>query len=495
MKDIVQICKSLSASEVRFIKSYYRSNEEKKRLKLFNLAMEQPTITDDEAATAIYGSKTETSFSHLKSRLKKDILTLLLLNEGFSHSSSAYRQAELNCRRLLIEGDILLKRGVYQPAVKILLKASRIAEEHDLPMESILIDDILRTHIGFKNGIKQYNIITEKINKQLLVLQEMLKAKELYNQILLPNIFQNNREQEYIALAQDTFRNLGEAYERTKSPNIGYLYHLSGLYYFDFIKDSGSALSLALGLAELVDREPAIRSEGRVANANLQIASILMGRYEFKRAADYAKRAVAHFKPGLGNELIALEQLFYAQLRAGDTLMAQETLDRAFNHPKLPSSALTKAKWVFAKAGMLFCLKRYDESLQALYEDNTLLQDKSGYLFGIKLLELMNFMEQGQYDFIYFRAEALRKLLQRQKNKHVIRIKAILQILLAFEKQGYDYEATYEAMGEHFRLLQSGKDDYYWSPVGFEIVRFDVWFRSKVAAHQSKKTGSNIISA
>jgi tetratricopeptide (TPR) repeat protein len=479
MKDLSQICRSLSGSEIRFIRNYYRSDEDKKRLKLFNLILDSKTVTEEDASKKIYNAPPDTAFSHLKSRLKKDILTILLLEDGFKHSSSPYRQAEVNCRRLLIEGDILLKRGVYKPAIKLLTKASRIAGEHELPLEKILIEDILRTHIGFKSGIEVYQSYSESIKKQLSLLQDILNAKELYNNILLPNLHKNNREGEYITLAKQTYERLEEAFQRTGSPNVGYLYHLTGMYYFDFVKDHKNALLLALNLLDLVEKQPSIYSSVRVANVNLQIANILMGRYHFDEASSYAQRAVEHFTSGLMNELVALEHLFYSHFRAKDFGKAEEIMEKAFRHPMIRSSALTYAKWVFAKAGLEFSLGNHDRSQDALFEDNTLLNDKSGWLFGVKLLEIMNFIELGQHDLIYFRIESLRKLLQRQKDKKVLRIKTVFQILSTFEKTGGSFEKTWAEETDKFELLQRSEGDYYWNPLGYEVIRFDDWFASK----------------
>jgi len=94
----------------------------------------------------------------------------------------------------------------------------------------------------------------------------------------------------------------------------------------------------------------------------------------------------------------------------------------------------------------------------------------------------MILMERKEYDLIDFRIEALRKLLQRQKHKSITRIKTIFQVLHVFVKEGYDYRATITETASQLALLESNENLYFWDPSGFEIFRFEGWFRAKAVS-------------
>ena len=88
-------------------------------------------------------------------------------------------------------------------------------------------------------------------------------------------------------------------------------------------------------------------------------------------------------------------------------------------------------------------------------------------------------MELEEFDMIEFRIEALRKLLQRQKDKNITRVKTIFSILSTFTKTGASYKKTYLKEKANFELLIQQEDAYNWDPLGFEVIRFDAWFLSK----------------
>lgn len=479
MEELRQIYNSLTSSEKRFVRNYYKNDPDKKRLRLFQLLDEGIEISDDEAMKEIYGNISKTAFSHLKSRLKKDIMSVLLFQEGDKQHAAPYRQAEIDCRRYLIEGDLLLKRGVYNTAIKTLNKALKLAEQYELGPEAILLQDTLRSHLGFKKGPSIYNYYTEKIHDQLQILQAILEARELYNNILLPNMFRTNQDADYVELARDSFQKLKQSYENYQSPTVGYYYFLTAYYYFEFINDFESALHYVEKLLTLTLNSPSVKSPARIANANLQLSHLLIKTGRYQNAIDYALEAMEHFKSGLMNELIANEVLFFAQFRAGYLEEAGSTVQTAMAHPKLKSSDYIHAKWWFYKAAFHFAKGEYDDSIAALHEDTTLTNDKTGWLFGYKLLEIMNYIEQEQYYLIDFRVEALRKLLQRQKKKSTKRVKMIFNVLNTYTQRDYDFQETIEKEANQLRQLQEAKGDFEWNPMGYEIIRFDDWLLSK----------------
>ncbi len=489
MKELKQIYKTLLPTEVGYLQEYYQGRGKRKRLKLLHLLEAPQTPTNALAAAHIYQpGQTASTFTHLKETVKQDMLTLLMLQDIERHSKSAYRQAEISCRKLIVEGDILLKKGVYAPAVKALEKAAKLATTFELINEKIMAEDLIRTHLGFREGLKVYQHYDQSIEDSYTLLGRLLEVKKLYYGILLPNLFATNINSEYIERCRIAHLRMQALYASSQSANVGYYMYLTGVYYYNFISDWEQAGVQAQHLVEIVEKEPAITSFLRIANAELQFAGILMKLYRFEQAAAHAQVAVDIFKGGAMNELVSLEQLFLAGFNARDASIYQSAVARAFAHVKIRSSEMLYGKWMFYKAAAAFIDGELDFSLDTLYADNTLLKDKSGWLFGHRLLEIMILMERKDFDLTDFRIEALRKLLQRQKNKSIIRIKAILHILHLFVRQGYSYKDTLAEAEPQLQLLESNTGDYFWNPMGFEAVRFDSWFRGKVSAKHPSST-------
>lgn len=495
MKDLYAIADILHNSDIRFIRRFYAAGEdsgfeEKRRLDLFEQILRKERLENEDCCKLIYGSaKSLAAFKKLKYRLKKDLFNILLVRDGPSEEQQvqAFRQAEVECRRMLLQGDLLLKRGAIDLGIKVIEKAHGIAEKNELLAEGILLGDILRTHKGYKKGIKVYEKYTEDIHKQLRLFKSVLEAKELNYRILLPHIFSKNLGKEFVEDADFARRKLAKYFEETDSPNIGYLYHLSNLYYYDLVKESDKALESAHQFLEHIVTHSAIFSNTRVANANLQIANILMHRGSFGKAIEYADQAVKLFKEGGNNQLTAIELLFLAQFRNGKYDKAEATLKRALKHSRIKKSSFTYDKWLYFHAGFKFSLGHYDESLKFLQADSALLADKSGWLFGHKLLEIMNFFEMQQFDLIEFRVESLRKLLQRQKNKNVARVKTIFRLLSLLARNAYDLTVLNKEGKEEMEKLRNGRDEFEWDATGFEFVRFDDWADEKIGMLNSVK--------
>lgn len=429
----------------------------------------------------IYGvGGNRTTFVHLKQRVKNDLMTILMLQDTERHSRSAYRQAEIESRKLILQGDILLKKGIYLPAIKALEKASKLAEKYELVNEKLQVDDLLRTHLGFKKGEKVYHSYDKSVEKSLLLLQALMETRTLYHSVLLPNMFNRSVGDDYIEKCRRAYEVMRKNYKATGSPNISYFMYLTGLYYYTFTGEWKQALSQAALLLNLVKAEEAISSGVRLANAHLQLASLQMKLYRFSQAIPNAREAARIFKGGAMNELVSLEQLFLASFNAGDRELYEDVLGRAFAHPKIHSSEVLYGKWMFYKAASLFVAKKWTEAFNTLNADSTLLKDKSGWVFGHRLLEIMILMEREQFELMEFRIEALRKLLQRQKHKEVTRIKTIFRLLHDFWRSESHYVLTMEQNTDLMELLKTGEGDYYWDPQGYEIIRFDKWFSEKL---------------
>lgn len=479
MQSLTQIIGVLKPGEVRLIRNYYKvqsNGEVQKRLTLFDLIRSGKVGSDQEAAAAIYDSAPSSAYSHLKARLQKDILSLLLLQEGSKRYETKYAQAIFDCRRMIIEGQMLIERGAYNMGVEVLTKAAALADKYEFYLEDVTINDILRTHLGVKKGIKAYNKYDKEIRQKVEKMEKLLQAKDYYHRMLVPNLFQKNREQHYSDFSKEALETLEAYYKQTKSANIGYFYYYISIYYHQIHKNMDAALQSAQNFLKLIEKHPAIHSSSRVASANFQIAVNMAYMQRYKEAMRYAEVASNKFVKGLINELAALEMLFYAALHNGDFAMCQQVLNRARAHPKIHVNKQYPAKWDYYEANLLFCMGKYEEASAKLIGYSELLKDKAGWLLGHKMLELMCMFMQDELDLMDFRTESLRKLLQRQKGENVQRSKAMMKVLETYMRLGGNLKKTREKEADRLQLLRDAEGAYSWDPLGFELVRFDAWF-------------------
>ena len=126
MKSLQSLVKILRPSEKRLLLHYYSRNtnaEEKLRLKLFKL-VDSGVESDVEAKVLLKNSSGPSAYSHLKSRLKDDILNVLLTQDTSKRLAQGNRSAELDCRKKVAQSHLLLLRGARIEGINVLTKAS-----------------------------------------------------------------------------------------------------------------------------------------------------------------------------------------------------------------------------------------------------------------------------------------------------------------------------------------------------------------------------------
>ncbi len=478
MKILTQIIRVLKPSEVRLIRNFYKvqpNGEVKRRLELFELAKAGKGGTDAEAAKAIYKGEPNSAFSHLKNRLQKDILNILLLKEGSKKYETKYAQAIFDCRRMLIEGQILIERGAYRAGEAVLLKANDLALEYELFAETMLINDLLRTTIGIRKGEQAYLAFETEISNSLDKLGKYFKVKDYYYRLGVLGQFTKKIEKSSLEYAKNALAEAEKDYKETNSPLVGYFYNFLGIFYGQLSQNYELAYTYALNYLKLVETSPSVSSETRIASANLQISSIAIHKGNYAEAINFAKTAQQKFIAGLFNELQAIEVMFIATFHLKDYAEAEHLMDEALVHPKIRANKQVPARWEYYKANLYFVNGNYNDAAVMLMKETELTKDKAGWLMGYRVLELMCAVEQDELEVFDYRAESFKKLLQRNKDENVERPRLALKILGTFIKTGGDIKKTMLEEKKNIELLKAGKDEYQWDPMGFELIRFDAW--------------------
>jgi len=217
MKNLIPIVNSFDSKERRLIRRFFNiktNGMEKKKLQLFDLII-SGVKSDKEAAQSLYGCPPNSSFSHLKKRLKKDLLNFMILNDLKSEEQGKF-EAEVKCRRMFLQGQLLIRRGVYGEGEKILNEALKLAESYEMFAEVLVIRNLLRTTFGFRKGLETYQKYSETMDYHHAELGKWLKVRQYYYQVSLLNEFKGNKK---INLEHDTAQILKEleSYDKKKS--------------------------------------------------------------------------------------------------------------------------------------------------------------------------------------------------------------------------------------------------------------------------------------
>ncbi len=485
MEKIIQLVKSLNPREISTLKRFFKSgskNQQNLRQELFHKII-QGKVSDDLTGARCIGKKPgDPAYIMLKKRLKGDILKVIVVDETSKTFSSKYFEAKFKCRLMIVEADMLLGRGITLMGEDILKDGIKLAEKYELTSEAIILYDLLQVYFGIKAGLEKYLEYSSKNKIHIILSQKKFEAQDYFRQLTMPHIFNSNKEYLYIEKSTIAIKELKKLANETNSDEIQSWYLRSNIFYSHSIGDYKKAREFAIDYLELVKLSPVIHCKDNVGGANMQLSIISIQLQEYSVGYKYAENAIKNFVNQSMNQVMAYAFLFLAALYDRQFNKAQEIFNRVEGFKLYKNHKPTQARWNYYRTHLLFAQGKYDESLALLQRENDLISDKSGWRIGFKILEMMNIIELGKYDWLDFRIETFRKLLSDVKNENITRPKLILQVIRNFIKYMYDFKATTAESKEILDLLESGTGDNRWDPIEYEITPFHVWWFNKIAA-------------
>lgn len=481
MNLVTSLVSILKPSDLNLIRRIYqgKSNEEERsmRLKLLDLIIKNPDITEVAAAQALYKTEPNKTFYQLKKRLRDDLGNFLIMQDKEKLYKSAIGRARFDCRRKLMIGELLMNRGAYTEARKILSKGLQIAKNYELFGEAVLIKDVLRTALGAKDGMKAFEQYGEGLDQDLKHQKRLLDAKALYVEITLPRQFKLG-DSDFIEYGQETLAKFEP--HPDASQHYQYYYHLSAVHYHYTIKDFKHCLSSLDKLEDIVAVNNLLHTTPRIAWCLNVYAEVYLNLKEYKQAAVYAERACGRLRKHMTNRLWALEKLFNAYFRQKDYEKALKVIEEANENKITKKNVLIQARWDFFSAAVAFSKEDWQQASEKLHLTQKLAgSDSSGWQIGYKLLEIMLAIKEKEYYTLVYLLDNLKLLLHRQGQKkanNIERPKNILKILRTYQSQNFKYTPTLKKIEKQLLNLKEGQDQFYWNPLSYEIIRFDEWF-------------------
>ncbi len=470
MEKLSRLIKSLKSSEIQLIEDFYKAKyngnaAENKRLQLFKSIATGKVHNNEEATDLLYNQKKNSALSHLKKRVEEDILNFLLFDFSYCGLSEATRE-ELHCNKMLLQGKMLLAKGIWEEGISLLEKTSQLSEKYEFTDIKLASDDILRTYNNKK--CQQYN---QHIEKSMGDYRKMLKAKGISLMFAREfGISQNEKSIENITSNQ-------EKYAKTDRPKkVIFWNKMALLQYYKNEHDFENAKKYALELLENLHADPKVFSDFTFAQANLELAKILIYLKDYNNALLRSENAIQLF-PNTSIEYVqGLQVYYFANFRSGKIKIAESAVEIALNHPLVKD--VLKSKWILLNAALMFVQKRFSVVNRMIYTQNTEKND-AYWEIGSKILEMLNILETEDFDWFEYKVESLRKRMKSLRNKSNDRIKIFYCLLKTLVRTNYDYNATVTTEKQNLDLLLSNKLTLTWDPMGYELINIRDWFLNK----------------
>lgn len=483
MDKLSKLVKALNTRERKAVKKFFRvqgMSDDNLKARLFDLLLRKEVPDDKEAARILYKAEPDAAFSMLKKRLRKDILKVMVWEEDAKSFTSDYQAAKYKARLLILEAELLIHKGLSQFAEELLQKALHITQKFELNAESITVNDLLQAHIGLKKGLDSYNYFASNNFENFELIRDKFLAQDYFRKLTMPNLFFTNKELNFLGKSKEATESLKALSEKSTSAEIRYWYLRSTIYYNHLINDYEQARIHAEEFLELIRENPVINANDNLGGACMQLSIINLYLGQYGEAINYANQSGGYFIAQSMNQVQSFDCLFGGYFYSGRYEEAAETIDTVLHFKVMQKNTFLQSRWAYYKANLLFRKGEFEDALGILQQESALLADKSGWRLGYKILEMMCIIEIGYFDWLDYRIETFRKLLSDVKKENISRPKLIHQLLKSYIKTSYDFDASTRMVHEHLELLQEGADEFRWDPKGYEMIRFDTWWASKL---------------
>ncbi|MCB0754896.1 MAG: hypothetical protein H6603_07175 [Flavobacteriales bacterium] len=480
-------------SEKRLLIHYYGRNsndEEKLRLKLFKLVNSGVT-TDEEAKLKLASKGGASSYSHLKSRLKDDILNILLMQDSSKRFAQSNRAAELDCRKKVAQSHILWLRGAEIEGMKTLDAALKVADKYELLAERLQINHLIRERLLGAGLSDQLVKLNKEIGVDIVKYEALLKVQEKSFTLASPEFAKKLKSKANEKQNLELIEELKTLYRKHKLARIGFWYYMAATEFHNAHKSFDLVAKLGLEFLKLVEKSPAVKSKNNIAGVNQTVGIAYMELRQFNEAQRHLVKSEEFFPSAGFNRLQCLQFLVQSESALGLYDNALVHVQTALDHPRIGTREILVARWWFFKACVEFGKGNFEAALKSLNKDGNLLKQVDEWNIQLRVLEMMLLVEQRDEEWLEFKLDATRKFLNRHKELYTERIRFAVDATTFLLRRELEMVPLSDALSVRLKDNLEEKPGFEWNPTGPELVRFDKW----LAKRQSLVQAENELSA
>jgi len=485
MKELAAIIQSLDKRELEVYSKLYRSGNKKEPNKaemLFDYLLEHSNTTNSEVAAALFAnSKSSVSaLSHLKKKLHNQLSVVLIAidaeDETEAGKDADYNTALRIVTRKYLERGVLVKKKVNNAAYSLSEEIYKYAKEYEIfHFWAISLMEVLASNAS--KGEKYITAVSKEIDHALNCFLKFYKGDMMLWE-LTPAMYLKNKEAEFIDRAKQIVATLKEYTKETQSDTI-LMNQLEGqMFLAEFERKPKEALTYAREKYELVTTSKALNRKGIIRASRNQLIIALINNGEFEEADKWAYTYLHEIPPQ--TIIVYADNAFRAALFSRSFKHCEEYLNLYKKSPRFNKEEALTTQYYFYRAALAFYQRDFDNVFTHTANTGWMIRDKTGWGLGVKLIEILAYIELGQTDMVMYRIKALWQLLFRNQSKNIARIKTVSHLLYALLQSGFNYRKVVEKEKNKMAELRDGTGVFYWDPTGYEIVRFDWWLDEKM---------------
>ena len=434
-----------------------------------------------------FGAKSEDALRMMMFRLKEKIGESLVLDVNIMREGiySELSQARANVAKKKIIALIYTSRGIAHETLELYDKIISLAKKFEFYNELIEVLMYKQQHQGIREGKKAYNKFTEEIEFYEKSRRAANDAVKAYYEVSLnwgfKGLNRNIPDPGYTIFLEEKLSKLKKDFEETSSAQVGYYYYTISVEYNQVLHFGKKASEYCNYLVDLVKNNPSINLKIRLGTVYLNYSQNELFNYEFDSALVNALEGKKCFNEGTYNYNNSLELEFYANVYSGNMKNATTTIETLIQNTKTDRSEFSTAKRNYLLACTYFAQKQFIKANRTLQFTSSAEKDKEGWNIGMRIFNIMNTVENSQYDQADLLIMNLRQFIKEALKLKFVpeRDKIILEILLELRKQGYDFEKIIKTKHQQLEQLANAKGNHSWQIQSPELIVFHRWVVAK----------------
>ncbi|WP_439488109.1 hypothetical protein [Algoriphagus sp.] len=425
-----------------------------KKLKLMKLFVDKPGLSDSEYAENIYINQDASAYFQLKKRVKDELEELLLILKP--NCADKEYKLHLSCLELLLKSQHILVRGVRSEGAKMLEKALKTAIKHNF---HDLILTIYTTAVRFR--------IVEVLNTNDLPELELAIKGHLQLLIKQNHCSNKSRTEPKNKYLKSMIKKLNHSLESWNKLNT--------IQKAIEQREYDHALSLINKAAS--EWKPGSQSYSK-EGLKLSKMSVFLAKREYDNVLEESVEVehTTHFSKE--NKLNFTLIHWYALFHIDKIEEARHVLQNELM--QLDSSQLSK--WKYLDMHLNYKLLNFKNALKQIHQSQNTLKCMPDYYLGSKMLEMMILFDLKDTDWLEYKIDNFRKLIARTTFDVNKRVQNSFCLFTKLQKSLYSPDQIKVHQHPALLELQNETKGTEWDPGSFELIRYDTWIRSKLAA-------------
>ncbi len=475
--------------------SVFREETSGKEKQLFQLLLDPESEGLDDAALskAIYGTKPDSNYRKLKSRLFQRVLDALIQDVYIANDE---RIGELDHLIVRLKRKMLAFRVLYRNRDKDFTDVlNHLLSEIVTEARRLHVYDVLMEALHFKKytkSIRQGPEEFEKVQAEIEHCERCFKAStrandHYYKIILNQNFYSKLSEEELQATIEKNIAEVERDYVQTGSPHVLYFLQFMRLANYERQKNYRVHVEVCEEIIALIKKHSSIFRKERLGYVYDNLCQSHVNLGDFENAIRSAQAAQKYYLKDSFATVVSKEQEMLANFYAGKYERAHQLVKDILRHPSSDTGEFRRDKYLYYSACCCFMSGDYQEAIRQVSRSMELSKDKSSWDMWLRILRIMILIEMQDLQQSAMAIEALRKHIERTSARQSIRQRDLLvyKALHEYEQEGFEPVQPPQKLNDLLASLAIPEGPVAWNCFSPELIPFHCWLSHRIEQKDS----------